>query len=400
MCLSPITIPNVNYHSKVVAGSPLSLKDCSNSKIGVPCGHCSECIHNKQMHIVQRAQMESLNSHVFFLTCTYNPESLPIFETSTGFRFMFADWHDLQNTFKRIRNNNAFTRPFKYLAVSERGSKRGRPHFHALIFLPKYPSDDVHTVFNLESILFKNFLKYYARNVGTRKCPKYVPLLTYKRAFIHGKLHTTYDLHAIQPTLCSSGISDVTFYVTKYMLKDSLSDEKRRSALKMNLSTEEFSTVWNKIRSKVISSKFFGYGFSYSDYMNICDYLRKCVEASSEYPNYINLDNGFQLPLSKYYKSNPFIYSLSDALRFYYASNQDSLDTPYESKDVSETFMKVAFSEHKKHISQVSDSEYEVYVNSFFADVSPSIDDLDSVHLTEYRYSHDYSPNLDFDKNA
>lgn len=95
----------------------------------VPCGHCPECIANKQMQLVQRVQMESLSNYIFFATLTYNKDSLPHVLTSTGYDIPFADIRDLQNCFKRLRKSNAFTRSFRYFAVSELGSKKGRPHF-------------------------------------------------------------------------------------------------------------------------------------------------------------------------------------------------------------------------------------------------------------------------------
>ena len=48
--------------------------------------------------------------------------------TSTGYSIRFADVTDVQKMFKRLRKKNAFGRPFRYLAVSELGSKKGRPH--------------------------------------------------------------------------------------------------------------------------------------------------------------------------------------------------------------------------------------------------------------------------------
>lgn len=135
------------------------------------------------MYLVQRVQMESLDNYLFFATLTYNKESLPHIGVSTGFDIPFADVHDLQNCFKRIRNNNLFTRPFKYLFVSELGSKRGRPHFHVLFILPKIDENNLHrfekfgisvpdnefTPYNLEHIMFRVLLENWSRNVGTEK---------------------------------------------------------------------------------------------------------------------------------------------------------------------------------------------------------------------------------------
>lgn len=125
MCISPNKIlnPYRNYR-----GPNAFLHDCVSQFIYVPCGVCKECVALKQMYLVQRVQMEAKNCFLFFSTLTYNNEFLPHVSSSTGYTFSYADMHHLQLLFKRLRNINAFGRPFRYLAVSERGSERGRPH--------------------------------------------------------------------------------------------------------------------------------------------------------------------------------------------------------------------------------------------------------------------------------
>lgn len=126
MCVSPIRIPNPNYHnhSKYVS----ALKDTSSQYINVPCGHCGECIAVRQMNIIQRVHMESLDNHCFYCTLTYNNYSMPYVDVTTGYRLRYADHRDIQCMMKRLRKSNAFGRPFRYFGVSELGSKRGRPH--------------------------------------------------------------------------------------------------------------------------------------------------------------------------------------------------------------------------------------------------------------------------------
>ena len=126
MCTKPRLIPNPNYGcGKKGYGF---LKDCVSKFITIPCGTCDECIKNKQMQFIQRIQMEELDNHLFYCTLTYNPDMMPIVSTSTGRDIRFADVSDVQDMMKRLRLSNAFGRPFRYFAVSELGSKRGRPH--------------------------------------------------------------------------------------------------------------------------------------------------------------------------------------------------------------------------------------------------------------------------------
>lgn len=125
MCLSPIRIKNPNLG---LTGPTAQFKDTVSRMIDVPCGVCAECVANRQMQYVQRLQMEEKVNHLFFCTLTYNNEMLPSLCTSTGYFIRYADVADVQKMFKRLRRRNAFGRPFRYFAVSELGSTRGRPH--------------------------------------------------------------------------------------------------------------------------------------------------------------------------------------------------------------------------------------------------------------------------------
>lgn len=111
------------------------IKDCESEYLNVPCGVCSECVAKRQMFLVQRVRSMSLDNYIFFITLTYNNESLPKLTTSTNVTIPYADIADVQKMFKRIRKINPFNRQLSYLFVSERGKERGRPHFHGLLFL-------------------------------------------------------------------------------------------------------------------------------------------------------------------------------------------------------------------------------------------------------------------------
>lgn len=126
MCISPIRIRNPNAGMKGLKST--LMKDTESAFINVPCGHCKQCIANRQMDFVQRVLMESLTNHLFYCTLTYNNDSLPYLSTSTGYDIRFADVSDVQKMMKRLRKSNVFGRPFRYFGVSELGSKRGRPH--------------------------------------------------------------------------------------------------------------------------------------------------------------------------------------------------------------------------------------------------------------------------------
>lgn len=67
-----------------------------------------------------------------FTTLTYNTENVPI--TKNG--FMSLDLSDIQRFFKRLRkaHHKKNDVKIKYFLVAEYGTKRLRPHYHAIIF--------------------------------------------------------------------------------------------------------------------------------------------------------------------------------------------------------------------------------------------------------------------------
>lgn len=315
-CTCPIPIKNPNYgKAKSKYGF---LKDCSSQYILVPCGHCDSCIACKQMSIIQRVQMMSLDYHIFFSTLTYNDDHLPRLTTSLGYEFKYADVKHLQDMFKRLRKSDAFTRPFKVAYASERGSERGRPHFHLLWFLPKYDGDSFLDCMNLERIVFDAVLNEWRVNVGSRRNPVYEPLCTYKRRFVYGRLSSTYDTHYIIEN--DKGVSDVAWYVTKYMLKQSGHYEDVRSALKLNYSHEEYLDTWSLVANRFDTSL----GFGNPQSPKVSSYIRDCIDkslATQNYPCYFSPSDGNSYPLCSYYRKK--FLSMDDAVAFYYKNDRD-----------------------------------------------------------------------------
>lgn len=350
MCISPNRIPNPY---KGFNGKYAFMHDCVSTYINVPCGHCSECVRIKQLGIVQRASLESQSGWPFYVTVTYNPESLPIHICSDGVKIRYAAMSDATNMFKRLRNDNALTRPFRYFAVSELGSKRARPHFHFIIWLQKFSTDSVYTPYQLEPIVFDTILKYWQRNYGSRRSPIYRPLLTYKVRYIAGKRKSTYDCHYIQPSTLDGTTLDVSFYVTKYLLKPSKHSDRLQSALKLNLSGEEYREVWSLVRPRWFSSLNFGYGvyglqpkrLSRSERLEILsktpafDSVKSSIARSrqSDFPKFFDLETGKSYPLSRYWRTFGNLYTVEDAIFFHYKNpNWREDNVSFEERDMSE----------------------------------------------------------------
>lgn len=312
-------------------------KDTVSKFIKVPCGVCSDCLHMKQSDLVQRCMTESISGYPFFATLTYNNESLPVHVCSDGRKIRYADRLDVVDMIKRIRNDDLFGRPFRYLAVSELGSKRARPHFHVLFFVQKLQGDTVYTPLNLERKLFEVVLSQWSRNYGSKKKPVYKPLCTFIQKYQCGKLKSTFDLHFVQPSSLDGSTMDVSYYVTKYMLKPSDHVRKLQSALKLNLSFDEYYEVWSKVRPRNFKSLNFGFGvyglqarkMSRTDRLSLLSGLdsfklvRSSIDrslVSSDYPCFFNPENGRSMPLSRYWKTFGNLYTLDDYTAFYYKS--------------------------------------------------------------------------------
>lgn len=120
MCLSPIHAERQEF------GRP---KFTYHGELRLPCGKCIECIKKRASEWALRAKHEiSLHNENCFLTLTYDDEHLPS---------NFIIKSDFQNFLKKIRKKEKL----RYIVSYEYGSKRFRPHMHAIIF--GYMPDDL-----------------------------------------------------------------------------------------------------------------------------------------------------------------------------------------------------------------------------------------------------------------
>lgn len=195
-------------------------------------------------------------------------DDLKLEEETEIIQIPYADIHHLQLMFKRMRDNNILGRSFTYLAVSERGKERARPHFHILFFVPKFPSDDFNTCLNLEKALKDMLLRFWSTNVGTRKNPIYERNFTYRQRWSGRKLYRNFDCHYVNPALTTEGVADVGFYVTKYIFKDSPKEQSLQQMLSCRLEDASyFSAVWDIVKSRYVASKGLGLDGSFETYM-------------------------------------------------------------------------------------------------------------------------------------
>ena len=340
MCLSPIRIPNPNkarYLGKAALNQSWNfehLKDNQSDYINVPCGVCKQCIFQAQMELVQRVQMESMYNYIFMGTTTYKEEALPRITLPDwedehgylheGYTYRYAKYQDASETIKRMRGNNVFGVPFKFLVVTERGGKRQRPHFHWLLLFKKEDIGNYHDVLNFEAKHKWTLLNNWKRNQGSRHYPLYQELCEYHENYRGGKLRRNYDFHYVNPILSKGGVTDVAFYVLKYMLKG-MDELSTRRAIKKNYDASLAWDFWQKVKNRREYSLGFGLDIDYSkrgkdrsikeEMCNpeIIKYLKdgvqRSLKAKEEYAFYYCPENLLTFPLAEYYKKFPFIYN-------------------------------------------------------------------------------------------
>lgn len=420
MCTAPIMIANPNYGLAHIGYN--FLKDCENTQLAIPCGHCPDCIALKQQSWVQRCEVESRKSHLFFATLTYDNKHLPVLvvpsqDEDIQYELPFADIRHVQLMMKNIRDNKDFDRDFKYLAVSELGGSRHRPHFHILFFIESRSYDDQNVIRGLEKSIRSLCFKYWSINIGSRKEPVYEPLFTYRRKFVGSQIQTNFDVHYVNPSLTEEGVNNVAFYVTKYMLKPSDAEQRRQQALHMNLEPEMYEHVWSIVKSRMLVSKGLGLCskmstrevLTYKDkgcpeYVRFLDSIHAsedlppddldaaflqfigqtperrrilvpdedicaqlhgqvcCLVGKVPYPVYIN-PNGTPYPLAYYYRRRSEIFSLDDALCLFYNKPEDKVDIVGQAELQK---IKNKLHNHEKCISQVD-------AHGTFSDVCPSL---------------------------
>ena len=124
----------------------------------VPCKKCLECRYKRALRWSARLLKETNEWYrASIVTLTYDNNNLP----SDG----LIDYSHIQHFITSLRNSTRFrdattgkrtTKPLKYFAMCEYGTKNGRPHYHIILY--GYDFDDA----------------IYSRRLSTKKTPQYV----------------------------------------------------------------------------------------------------------------------------------------------------------------------------------------------------------------------------------
>lgn len=307
MCSSPYLIDNPHRGNK----DPIFglLRDVHSTKIAVPCGHCPSCLALKQNYFVQRMETESLNNHLWTGMLSYNNKMMPRAHIN-GYIHAFADSRDIQLLLRRLRNDDILPKHSRYWFVSERGSEKHRPHWHFMLSTPKSLHPSYNHVYTFEKFLHDEILARWYTNIGSKRVPIKVPNLTYYNK--NGRRN--YDFHFLDPALTLYGCDDVSFYNSKYLLKDDKYTQKLKSALFFNCNEVAFKFFWQHLKNKTLSSHYLG------DVNNpvVKQYIQFCIEFSFDndlpFPCFINPNTGQTFPLAPYYRNR--FFSVRWALAF------------------------------------------------------------------------------------
>lgn len=335
MCIAPITIKNPYYR---LGSKGLNyLHNTHDSHIQVPCGHCSQCVALRQSFFLQRVQMESLRSDLFFFTLTYDNKHLPRIKIGE-YDLPYPDISHVQKMFKRVRK--IYHLPISYIVVSEYGCSKHRPHFHGILAIPK---QKIISNYHPEEVNLFNVVKdNWSTNVGTNRKPIYEPLFT----FVNNYFGRNYDLHYIEPQIGHD--NDVSFYVSKYITKyDSyITKLIRKIKLDTSLSVEETKDLTSKITPRLLISKNFGD----RRYPSISKYILDNLDRNKDIPSFFDIYTGKQMLLAPYYrKLVPISYRFD---QFYNLRNSYKLDSFLPDDDLSdyEHFLKDMQNIQKKDI--------------------------------------------------
>lgn len=140
----------------------------------IPCGKCTECRLQYSREWANRCLLESLAyTSNWFVTLTYNPESIPTLRTDTGEIYrggvqeirnnkilvsntLFHD--DIQKFLKRLRRQLEYKNEpeIRYYMCGEYGSTTQRPHYHMIIYNLSVPDIEFYKLNELHQPLFQS----------------------------------------------------------------------------------------------------------------------------------------------------------------------------------------------------------------------------------------------------
>lgn len=114
----------------MVCFSPFFTTSPAGKIVGYPCGKCPTCLQKRANEWSLRVSLESAtHQHLAFVTLTYSPEKLPC-----DYKLVPSHISDFMKRLRTYLGRAGFTDKIRFYGVGEYGEKRGRPHYHLVIF--------------------------------------------------------------------------------------------------------------------------------------------------------------------------------------------------------------------------------------------------------------------------
>lgn len=287
MCLNPLVIRNPKFKKTSYAsekGALIQLPSHITPQtewMKVPCGKCVECRSTRYNAILQRGLVESMTAWSYLITLTFDDEHIPVFTFPDGNKVYYTDYSLVQLLFKRLRDSGVLgEREFRYIACSEFGEKRHRPHVHINLFVAKLDGDTQIQGEQIREILYNNIQKMWAVNTGSRGKVNYQPLFTFRRWWNkhENRYNQNYKVDLVKPTaenmaqhlfsydaaLTAPDLGNIksTQYVIGYVQKPSVFDLEIEDYLQRYKDDKEaYQWLSRLLKSRVVYSKDLGCGF-------------------------------------------------------------------------------------------------------------------------------------------
>lgn len=177
-CIKPIIIRNPSTAPNAPAG------------LLVPCGKCYACLQRKRSEKVLRLTEEYYNRPLtLFVTLTYDDAHLPADHK--------VNKRDPQLFLKRLRKNSGLK--LSYFLCSEYGTKFGRPHYHALLFLHQPNTYDTVVTYIEQAWQLGNIRADFCNDARINYVTKYL---------LKQSTHDTFVLQSKKPAIGASLLQD------------------------------------------------------------------------------------------------------------------------------------------------------------------------------------------------
>lgn len=101
-----------------------------------PCGKCLYCRTKLARDLAFRCEEEAFDKHVYNVLITYDDQHLPYRANDKGALEVTLNKVHFQDFMKRLREwfRKEYGTQLRYLCVGEYGGKKGRPHYHMILF--------------------------------------------------------------------------------------------------------------------------------------------------------------------------------------------------------------------------------------------------------------------------